>query len=91
MSSKQELPPEWVLESEETRHDGMMGRDYTSVVYRRAETDATVRVFEVLQPKANAWGYQVKSSGRNGDIGSAEDLDTAKQMAINFINESEAA
>lgn len=90
MSSSQELPSGWLLESEETTYDSMMGREYATVVYRQRDTDATVRIFEILQPKANTWGYHVHSSGRNGDIGTADDLDSAKDMALTYMGDNQA-
>ena len=91
MSSKQELPADWVVESEQTTYDSMMDREYTTVIYRQADTGMTVRINEVLEARANAWGYYVHHSGQNGDLGIDEDLDAAKQTALTFMNKSTTA
>lgn len=91
LEQEQSLPAGWSLESEETIYDRMMGRDYTTVIYREENTGLAVRINEVLEPKANSWGYHVHHSGRNGDLGTVEDLDTAKQTALTFMAESRAS
>ena len=91
MSSKQELPADWVVESEQTTYDSMMDREYTTVIYRQEDTGMTVRINEVLEARANVWGYYVHHSGQNGDLGIDEVLDAAKQTALTFMNKSTTA
>lgn len=91
MDSDVELPADWSLESEETQYDSMMGREYTSVVYRHEPTDHAVRISEAIEPKANTWGFQVHHSGRNGNLGFSEELSEAKQAAIAFMSGSAEA
>lgn len=88
MDSKVALPADWSLESEETRYDSMMGREYTSVVYRQENTNQAVRISEVIEPKANTWGFVVHHSGKNGTLGFVEAMTDAKQMAIDFMAEA---
>lgn len=87
LEQERSLPAGWSLESEETTYDRMMGRDYTTVIYREENTGLAVRINEVLEPKANSWGYHVHHSGRNGDLGVVKDLNTAKQTALTFMSE----
>lgn len=88
MSTSQELPNDWTLESEKTTHDSQMGRDYTTVFYRQNQTGETVRIFEVLHAKANAWQYEVLRSRGNRSLGSADELATAKEIALTYMTES---
>ena len=38
----------------------------------------------------NVWEYTVHRSGRDGNLGTTADLETAKQVAFAFMNESVA-
>ncbi|MFO7925499.1 MAG: hypothetical protein ACQET5_08465 [Halobacteriota archaeon] len=87
MISEQNLPTGWVLETERTTHDEFMGREYTTVLYRQEHTRSTVYLNEVIDGE-NVWKYNVHHSGHDGDLGTAADLETAKQMAFAFMNES---
>jgi hypothetical protein len=64
-----------------------MGRDYTTVRYRRELTGDAVYIHEVIGGE-NVWKYAVHHSGPDGDIGTATDLGTAKEMAFAFMTES---
>lgn len=48
-------------------------------MYRHSDIDATVRLFEVLEAETNNWGYDVRSSGQNGNLGSADKLEGGKR------------
>ena len=87
MTSEQNLPVGWVLETERTTHDEVMGRDYTTVRYRQEHTRSAVYINEVIDGE-NVWKYSVHHSGRDGDLGTAVDLETAKEMAFAFMSES---
>ncbi len=91
MDSDVALPAGWSLESEDTRYDSMMGRDYTSVVYRQEQTNEAVRISEVVEAKANTWGFMVHHSGRNGTLGFVEELADAKETAIDYMAEGATA
>jgi hypothetical protein len=86
MTSKQNPPEDWTLETERTTHDELMGRDYTTVLYRQEHTRDAVYINEVVDGE-NVWQYSVHHSGRDGDIGVADDLEAAKRMALAFMNE----
>ena len=88
MSRKDSLPTDWSLEREETTPDRVMGRDYTTVLYRHHPTGATVRLFEVIEAKTNAWGFLVVSSGPAGDLGMAADLPKAKELARQYMTDA---
>ena len=90
MLSEKEFPSDWVLETEQTIHDEIMGRDYTTVLYRQEHTRSAVYINEVIDGE-NVWKFSVHHSGRDGDLGTAADLETAKQMAFAFMNESAAS
>ena len=79
-----------MLETEQTTHDEVMGRDYTRVLYRQEQTRSAVYINEVIDGE-NVWKYNVHHSGRNGDLGTAGDLEKAKQIAFEFMNESVAS
>jgi hypothetical protein len=87
MTSERNLPEGWVLETERTIHDEFMGREYTTVLYRQDHTRNAVYITEVIDGK-NVWEYDVHHSGQGGDFGTAADLETAKEMAFRFMNES---
>ena len=90
MTSEQNLPTGWVLETERTTHDEVMGRDYTTVLYRQEHTRSAVDINVVIDG-GNVWTYDVHHSGQDGDLGTAADLETAKQMAFAFTNDSAAS
>ena len=90
MTSEENLPADWVLEAERTTHDEFMGRDYTTVLYRQEHTRRAVFINEIIDGE-NIWRYYVHHSGRDGDLGTATDLETAKQMAAAFMNDSVAS
>mgnify|MGYP006298560997 CR=1 FL=1 len=87
MTSEQDLPSGWALETERTTHDEFMGREYTTVLYRQEHTRGAVYINEVIDGD-NVWKYNVHHSGQDGDLGPAVDLERAKQMAFAFMNES---
>ncbi|MDG5775118.1 hypothetical protein VB773_20555 [Haloarculaceae archaeon H-GB2-1] len=89
MTSERNPPTGWVLEIEQTTHDELMGRDYTTVLYRQEHTRSAVYINEVIDGR-NVWEYNVHHSGRDGDLGTAADLETAKQIAYAFMNEPDA-
>ncbi|WP_277555694.1 hypothetical protein [Halobaculum limi] len=90
MSSEENLPADWVLESKQTIYDVLMGRNYTTVLYRQEHTRSAVYINEVIDGR-NVWEYNVHHSGRDGDLGTAADLETAKQIAFTFMNDSSAS
>ncbi|EMA43637.1 hypothetical protein [Halococcus saccharolyticus] len=90
MSTEENLPEDWMLETEQTTHDELMGRDYTTVLYRQEHTRSAVYINEVIDG-ANVWEYNVHHSGRDSDLGTAADLETAKQIAFEFMNDSAAS
>jgi hypothetical protein len=90
MTPERGLPAEWTLESERTTHDELMGREYTTVLYRQEHTGGAVYINEVVDGE-NVWRYSVHHSGRDGDIGVADDLEAAKELALAFMNESAAS
>lgn len=89
MDSPTSLPTEWSLESEETTHDEFAGRDYTSVRYRQAQTGTVVYINEVIDGN-NVWQYSVHHSGHDGDLGVADDLEAAKELAVTFMTSAAA-
>lgn len=84
MTTEQTLPTDWVLETEDTTHDTVMGRDYTTVRYRHERTRRAVYISEIIDGE-NRWKYNVHHSGHDGDLGTAADLDTAKGLAVAYI------
>ncbi len=90
MTSERNPPTGWVLETERTTHDEFMGRDYTTVLYRQEHTRSVVYINEVIDGR-NVWEYNVHHSGRDSDLGTAADLETAKQIAYAFMNDSIAS
>ncbi|MFD1684845.1 hypothetical protein [Halobellus litoreus] len=89
MTSERNPPTGWVLETERTTHDELMGRDYTTVLYRQEHSRKAVYINEVIDGR-NVWEYNVHHSGRDGDLGTAADLETAKQIAYVFMSDSVA-
>jgi hypothetical protein len=90
MTSERNLPTDWALEAERTRYDELMGRNYTTVLYRQEGTRNAVYINEVIDG-SNVWEYAVHRSGRDGDLGTAADLETAKEIAFAFMEESVAS
>ena len=89
MTSDDDPPGDWVVETERTTHDNFMGRDYTRVLYRQEQTRDAVYINEVIDGR-NVWEYIVHHSGQDGDLGTVADLETAKQVAYAFMNKSAA-
>jgi hypothetical protein len=90
VTSPDELPNGWSVETEQTIYDEFMGRAYTTVRYRQEHTGDAVYITEVIDG-GNVWSYGVHHSGHDGDLGTAEDLETAKELAVAFMNESVAS
>jgi hypothetical protein len=90
MASERNPPTGWVLETERTTDDELMGRDYTTVLYRQEHTGRAVYINEVIDGD-NVWEYIVHRSGRDGDLGTTADLETAKEMAFAFMSDSVAS
>jgi hypothetical protein len=90
MTAERNPPTGWMLETERTTHDELMGRDYTTVLYRQEHTRNAVYINEVIGGD-NVWKYMVHRSGRDGDLGTAADLETAKGIAFAFMEESVAS
>ena len=86
MTSERSPPTGWTLETERTTYDELMGRDYTTVLYRQEHTGRAVYIHEVIDGE-NVWEYTVHRSGRDGDLGATADLETAKQIAFAFMND----
>jgi hypothetical protein len=76
MTSQGELPNGWAVESEQTIYDEFMGREYTTVRYRQENTRRAVYINEVIGGE-NVWRYYVHHTGLDGDLGTADDLETA--------------
>jgi hypothetical protein len=87
MISERSPPAGWTLETERTTHDELMGRDYTTVLYRQEDSRSAVYIHEVIDGE-NVWKYTVHRSGRDGDLGAAADLETAKEIAFAFMNDA---
>ncbi|WP_241966749.1 hypothetical protein [Haloplanus aerogenes] len=75
------------MDTEQTTHDELMGRDYTTVLYRQEHTRDAVYINEVIDGE-NVWKYAVHRSGRDGDLGTAADLEAAKEIAFAFMDNS---
>ncbi|WP_435345751.1 hypothetical protein [Haloarchaeobius sp. HRN-SO-5] len=90
MNSEEDIPEGWVLETEQTTHDEFIGRDYTTVLYRQKHTRSAVYIHEVIDG-GNVWEYSVHHSGRDGDLGTAADLETAKEIAFAYMNDAVAS
>jgi hypothetical protein len=87
MTSERSPPTGWALETERTIYDELMGRDYTTVLYRQEHTGRAVYIHEVIDGE-NVWEYTVHRSGRDGDLGTTDDLEAAKQIAFAFMNDA---
>ena len=88
MTSERNPPTGWVLETERTTRDELIGRDST-VLYRQEHSRKAVYINEVIDGR-NVWEYMVHHSGQDGDLGTVADLETAKQVAYAFMNKSAA-
>ena len=88
MDSTNDLPAGWSIETERTTHDTVMGRAYTTVVYRQTPSRHAVYINEVIDGE-NVWRYDVHLSGPDGAHGTADDLETAKRLAVAFITDSD--
>ena len=89
MTFERTPPTGWILETEQTIHDGFSGRDDTTVLYRQEHTGETVYIDELIAGR-NVWEYKVHHSGSDGQLGTAADLEAAKQIAYLFMNDSAA-
>lgn len=98
MITDQNLPDGWVASSESEEYDQMMDREFESVVFEREDGEVEVRINEVQEPKDfEGWGYQVVvEHGTEDDddtseakLGIFEDLDEARETAINHMEADE--
>ncbi|WP_251330290.1 hypothetical protein [Haloplanus pelagicus] len=90
MTAERNPPRGWELETERTTYDELMGRDYTTVLYRQEDTRNAVYIHEVINGD-NVWAYAVHRSGRDGNLGTAADLEAAKRIAFAFMNDPVAS
>jgi hypothetical protein len=88
VTAERSLPTDWTLETERTTHDELMGRDYTTVLYRQEDTGRAVYINEVIDGD-NVWEYAIHRSGVGGDLGTAADLESAKGIAFAFMNDAD--
>lgn len=90
MITDEQLPDGWVAESSRDEYDEMMEREYQSRRYAHESGEATVFINDVQEPKEfEGWGYQVvverETDGPGDDLGLFDDLDAAREAAIDYM------
>lgn len=90
MTTELTPPAGWIVETERTTYDDMMGRDYTTILYRQEATRRAVHIHEIIDAE-NVWMYTVHRSGPNGDLGTSAELETAKEIAFEFMRDTESS
>jgi len=88
MSPTTELPTNWSLAAEETTAN--MGREYTTVRYRRTDGTESVYIRDVIDGD-DTWQFDVSRSGRDRHLGVAADLAAAKELAIAYMEAGDGA
>ncbi|WP_128906021.1 hypothetical protein [Halorubrum amylolyticum] len=85
------LPAGWDCVTEHTNYDSIMDREYTTVAYEHADTGRKVFINDVQEPNSfGGWGYLVRADGpKYGELGLVEDIESAKELAMEFMNEYE--
>lgn len=84
-------PAGWNCVTEQTRYDPHMDREYTTITYEHADTGRKVFINDVLEPNSfGGWGYLVRADGSDyGELGLVEDMESAKELAVEFMDEYE--
>jgi hypothetical protein len=86
MTTELTPPTGWIVETERTTYDDMMGREYTTILYREEATRRAVYIHEIIDAE-NVWRYIVHRSGPEGNLGTSAELATAKEIAFEFMND----
>lgn len=79
---------EWELTIERSARDSFVGREYTTIVFAHSPTGQKVMINDVQEPNNfGGWGYLVHVTGPEyGELALVEDLQTAREVADNFMN-----
>lgn len=91
MITDEQLPDGWEAESARDEYDEMMEREYQSRRYEHESGEARVSINDVQEPKEfEGWGYQVVAEhefdgGGREELGLFEDLDAAREAAIDYM------
>jgi hypothetical protein len=67
-----------------------MDREYTKIAYQNSNSPCQVFVSNVQEPnKFGGWGYLVWVRGLGGgELGLVEDLDTARELAMEYMEQA---
>lgn len=88
MSSVTSPPTNWSLDAEGTTRN--MGREYTTVRYSRTDGTDSVYIRDVIDGD-DTWQFDVSHSGRDRHLGVAEDLASAKELAMTYMRDESSA
>jgi len=84
-----ETPPgEWERSLEQSEFDSFMNREYTKIVFTHSPTERKLMINDVQEPNSfGGWGYLIHvNSPEHGELGLVEDLQTAKEIALDFMS-----
>lgn len=83
------LPSGWEQTLERSHFDSFMDREYTTITFVHSPTGRKVIINDVQEPNSfGGWGYLVHvTDPKYGELGLVEDLQTARELAHEFIEE----
>lgn len=79
----------WEQTLERSIFDSYMDREYTTVAFVHSPTERKVIINDVQEPNSfGGWGYLVHvTDPEYGELGLVEDLQTAREIAHEFMEE----
>lgn len=95
MITDENLPDGWTATSADTESDELMDHDYETREYEHESGTVRVNVTEIKEPdEFDHWAYQVSSvveaAGAGEELGPFEDLESAREAAIEYMRDYEA-
>jgi len=91
MAESVSLPAGWNCITDQMRYDPFMDREYTTVTYEHEGTGQRVIINDVQEPNSfGGWGFLVRADGSDhGELGLIEDIESARELAVEFMQEYE--
>jgi hypothetical protein len=83
------LPDGWEQTLDRSNFDSFMDREYTTVTFVHSPTERKVIINDVQEPNGfGGWGYLIHvTDSEYGELGLVEDLQTAREIAHEFMEE----
>lgn len=87
MAQSVSVPTGWEVIVDRREHHQVVDREYTTLVYEHPSSKQRVIVNDVQEPnKFGGWGYLVHAQGgETGELDLVEDIETARDVALEFM------